>query len=229
MSIHCSLPLAHSLPSAEPAKPDHLQRMRHAAVLPAGEPQASRLDSIFLTMSPLSRQGASNVRCALCNGVTPVPPAGSEMAQLECGGCRTQLCYIRGASSVQCSVCNTVNLAMQGAPLCESGYAALAHALPLSPRKSGGTRQLRGLRHHADVRAPPCCRDARLTPLRRRYAYGAQSVKCAVCNFVTAARLASMLPYARGLTPHLLSCREGLLGLDTAAAGVSANCVALLA
>ena len=36
------------------------------------------------------------------------------MAQLECGGCRTQLMYIRGASSVQCSVCNTVNLAVQG-------------------------------------------------------------------------------------------------------------------
>ena len=37
------------------------------------------------------------------------------MAQLECGGCRTLLMYIRGASSVQCSVCNTVNLAVQGA------------------------------------------------------------------------------------------------------------------
>jgi LSD1 subclass zinc finger protein len=57
------------------------------------------------------------VRCALCNNVTPVPPAGTEMAQLECGGCRTLLMYIRGASSVQCSVCNTVNLAMQGASL----------------------------------------------------------------------------------------------------------------
>ncbi len=45
--------------------------------------------------------------CAAC--------AGTEMAQLECGGCRTLLMYIRGASSVQCSVCNTVNLAMQGA------------------------------------------------------------------------------------------------------------------
>lgn len=39
------------------------------------------------------------------------------MAQLECGGCRTLLMYIRGASSVQCSVCSTVNLAMQGAHL----------------------------------------------------------------------------------------------------------------
>mmetsp|Transcript_27013 Transcript_27013/g.37299 ORF Transcript_27013/g.37299 Transcript_27013/m.37299 type:complete len:174 (-) Transcript_27013:175-696(-) len=58
-------------------------------------------------------QGAQNVRCALCNNITSVPPAGSEMAQLVCGGCRTLLMYIRGASSVQCSQCNTVNLAMQ--------------------------------------------------------------------------------------------------------------------
>lgn len=57
-------------------------------------------------------QGASNVRCALCNNITPVPPAGTEMAQLECGGCRTLLMYVRGASSVQCAVCNTVNLAV---------------------------------------------------------------------------------------------------------------------
>mmetsp|Transcript_54780 Transcript_54780/g.174038 ORF Transcript_54780/g.174038 Transcript_54780/m.174038 type:complete len:115 (+) Transcript_54780:172-516(+) len=33
-------------------------------------------------------QGASNVRCALCNQITSVPPAGTEMAQLVCGGCR---------------------------------------------------------------------------------------------------------------------------------------------
>ena len=32
------------------------------------------------------------------------------MAQLDCGGCRTRLMYMRGAASVQCSVCNTVNL-----------------------------------------------------------------------------------------------------------------------
>lgn len=58
-------------------------------------------------------QGAQNVRCALCNNITSVPPAGTEMAQLVCGGCRTLLMYIRGATSVQCSQCNTVNLAMQ--------------------------------------------------------------------------------------------------------------------
>lgn len=40
--------------------------------------------------------------------------AGTEMAQLVCGGCHTLLMYIRGATSVQCSCCHTVNLAMEG-------------------------------------------------------------------------------------------------------------------
>jgi len=53
------------------------------------------------------------VRCALCNNITSVPPSGTEMAQLVCGGCRTLLMYVRGATSVQCSQCNTVNLSVQ--------------------------------------------------------------------------------------------------------------------
>ncbi|KAL7601652.1 protein LSD1 [Lactuca sativa] len=56
-------------------------------------------------------RGASNVCCALCNAVTPVPPPGMEMDQLICGGCRTLLMYTRGATSVRCSCCHTVNLA----------------------------------------------------------------------------------------------------------------------
>ncbi|KAJ7296363.1 hypothetical protein O6H91_07G099900 [Diphasiastrum complanatum] len=57
--------------------------------------------------------GATNVRCALCNCVTAVPPhGGTEMAQLICGGCRTMLMYLRGATTVQCTCCHTVNLAM---------------------------------------------------------------------------------------------------------------------
>ncbi|EPS73579.1 hypothetical protein M569_01179, partial [Genlisea aurea] len=54
--------------------------------------------------------GATNVRCALCSGVTTAPPPGMEMAQLICGGCRTLLMYPRGAASVRCSCCHTVNL-----------------------------------------------------------------------------------------------------------------------
>lgn len=36
------------------------------------------------------------------------------MAQLICGGCHTQLMYIRSANSVQCPCCHTVSLASQG-------------------------------------------------------------------------------------------------------------------
>ncbi|KAJ7542022.1 hypothetical protein O6H91_10G086100 [Diphasiastrum complanatum] len=57
-------------------------------------------------------QGATNVRCALCNYVTPIPPHGSDMAQLVCGGCHTLLMHLRGATSVQCSWCHTVNFTM---------------------------------------------------------------------------------------------------------------------
>lgn len=38
-------------------------------------------------------------------------PAGMDMSQLYCGGCRTLLMYTRGATSVRCSCCHTVNLA----------------------------------------------------------------------------------------------------------------------
>lgn len=40
----------------------------------------------------------------------PNVPAGMEMSQLYCGGCRTLLVYTRGATSVRCSCCNTINL-----------------------------------------------------------------------------------------------------------------------
>jgi len=39
--------------------------------------------------------------------------AGTQMAQLQCGGCHQLLMYTRGATSVQCSQCHTVNLVMQ--------------------------------------------------------------------------------------------------------------------
>ncbi|XP_043689862.1 protein LSD1-like [Telopea speciosissima] len=55
-------------------------------------------------------RGATNVRCAICNMITPAPLPGMEMA-LICGGCRTLLMYNRGATSVRCSCCHTINLA----------------------------------------------------------------------------------------------------------------------
>ncbi|XP_056684263.1 protein LSD1 isoform X6 [Spinacia oleracea] len=55
-------------------------------------------------------RGAPNVRCAVCNTVTPVQPAGLEMDQIICGCCHTLLMYTRGATSVRCLCCHTVNL-----------------------------------------------------------------------------------------------------------------------
>lgn len=49
-----------------------------------------------------------------CNKIHVSLWAGTEMAQLVCGGCHTLLMYIRGATSVQCSCCHTVNLALEG-------------------------------------------------------------------------------------------------------------------
>ncbi|KAJ0975768.1 hypothetical protein J5N97_017733 [Dioscorea zingiberensis] len=66
-------------------------------------------------------RGATNVCCAICNSITPVPPPATEMSQLYCGGCRTLLMYARGATSVRCSCCNTINLARS------SGGGHVAH------------------------------------------------------------------------------------------------------
>ncbi|XP_021737721.1 protein LSD1-like [Chenopodium quinoa] len=58
-------------------------------------------------------RGATNVRCAVCNIVTPVQSTaatGLEMDQIICGCCHTLLMYSRGATSVRCLCCHTVNL-----------------------------------------------------------------------------------------------------------------------
>ena len=78
--------------------------------------------------------------------------------------------YIRGASSVQCSVCSTVNLAVQGAHLlCSKRAAPHAHADPALCSQPNRARQLRGLWHHAHVRAAAAtsARFVRLTIPRR--------------------------------------------------------------
>ncbi|XP_020586441.1 protein LSD1-like [Phalaenopsis equestris] len=53
----------------------------------------------------------NNVRCAICNTITPVFSQPQDAAQLVCGGCHRLLMYARGATSVRCSCCNTINQA----------------------------------------------------------------------------------------------------------------------
>ncbi|XP_048491259.1 protein LSD1 isoform X3 [Beta vulgaris subsp. vulgaris] len=61
-------------------------------------------------------RGAPNVRCAVCNTVTPVQSPGLEMDQIICGCCHTLLMYSRGAASVRCLCCHTVNLTSSNPP-----------------------------------------------------------------------------------------------------------------
>ncbi|KAL9273609.1 LOL1-like protein [Drosera capensis] len=111
--------------------------------------------------------GATSVCCAVCNAVTPVPPPGTEMAQLICGGCHTLLMYIRGATSVQCSCCHTINLALEDLLL----YLIF----------EVNVRSVK-LMYAANQVAHVNCGNCRMLLM---YQYGARSVKCAVCNFVT--------------------------------------------
>ncbi|XP_071911301.1 protein LOL3-like isoform X4 [Coffea arabica] len=58
-------------------------------------------------------RGATNVCCAFCNALTPVPPPQlpppvSNVAHVNCGNCRTTLMYPYGAPSVKCAVCHYI-------------------------------------------------------------------------------------------------------------------------
>ncbi|KAG7011533.1 Protein LOL1 [Cucurbita argyrosperma subsp. argyrosperma] len=118
--------------------------------------------------------GATSVCCAVCNAVTAVPPPGTEMAQLVCGGCHTLLMYIRGATSVQCSCCHTVNLALEAPIMNISILCSLRTYIRI--RSSNDCLGMQTLVAHVS------CGNCRMLLM---YQYGARSVKCAVCNFVT--------------------------------------------
>nr|KYP35984.1 hypothetical protein KK1_042921 [Cajanus cajan] len=120
--------------------------------------------------------GATSVCCAVCNAVTAVPPPGTEMAQLVCGGCHTLLMYIRGATSVQCSCCHTVNLALEDIKTC---FFCELNQYDLSPYFVGKHQMCIVT---ANQVAHVNCGNCRMLLM---YQYGARSVKCAVCNFVT--------------------------------------------
>ncbi|KAK2966365.1 hypothetical protein RJ640_021509 [Escallonia rubra] len=86
--------------------------------------------------------------------------AGMDMSQLICGGCRTLLMHARGATSVRCSCCHTVNLVPE--------KVNTENADPGAP-----------VPHNL---AHVNCGNCRTMLM---YPYGAQSVKCAVCQHVT--------------------------------------------
>ncbi|XP_057537323.1 protein LSD1-like isoform X3 [Amaranthus tricolor] len=101
-------------------------------------------------------RGAPNVRCAICDTVSPVQPTGLEMDQIICGCCHTLLMYSRGALSVRCLCCRTVNLT-NGTPVFWLGGAS---------------------NQYSTVR----CGNCQMTLM---YPYRAPSVKCAICQYIT--------------------------------------------
>ncbi|AEE84322.1 LSD1 zinc finger family protein [Arabidopsis thaliana] len=129
-------------------------------------------------------RGASNVRCALCNTINmvPPPPPPHDMAHIICGGCRTMLMYTRGASSVRCSCCQTTNLVP------ESSFTLLFDNI-LKVLKTKLLDGPGGLAHSNQVAHAPSSQVAQINCGHCRttlmYPYGASSVKCAVCQFVT--------------------------------------------
>ena len=98
---------------------------------------------------------------------------GTEMAQLVCGGCHTLLMYIRGATSVQCSCCHTINLALEGnlsSKHCHNHLIILFLNIDIVNCLT------------ANQVAHVNCGNCRMLLM---YQYGARSVKCAVCQFIT--------------------------------------------
>ncbi|WVZ26630.1 hypothetical protein V8G54_005174 [Vigna mungo] len=129
-------------------------------------------------------RGATNVCCALCNTITSVPPPGMDMSQLYCGGCRTLLMYTRGATSVRCSCCHTVNL-VPGQGLSIGGsWGKMVMVISLGTYLSMELLTLTlllGITLVFKVAHVHCgnCRTALMYP------YGAPSVKCAICHYIT--------------------------------------------
>lgn len=107
---------------------------------------------------------------------------GTEMAQLVCGGCHTLLMYIRGATSVQCSCCHTINLALEG-----NVNPKYCHDNLIKLVKFQKCEHLFTANQVAHVN----CGNCRMLLM---YQYGARSVKCAVCQFITSVGV-SIKPY----------------------------------
>lgn len=152
-------------------------------------------------------QGAANVRCSQCQHLTPVAaspaaapqPAQPARAQLQCSGCNIMLMYPRGAANVQCAVCGVVNSAQQvcGTPLqrlllpprcCTDAGAVALHRQSVHNSRTGALA-VGGLFNRSRAAVLQANRVAHLQCQGCRtwlmYAYGARSVRCAVCEAIT--------------------------------------------
>ncbi|KAF4354909.1 hypothetical protein F8388_013858 [Cannabis sativa] len=116
------------------------------------------------------------------------PPSNGAQSQLVCSGCRNLLLYPVGATSVCCAVCNAVTAVPP--PEEQQVCNVLVVTLLILPWKGLiRTWELlffsRVVEMHnvtANQVAHVNCGNCRMLLM---YQYGARSVKCAVCNFVT--------------------------------------------
>ncbi|KAF3510497.1 hypothetical protein F2Q69_00009206, partial [Brassica cretica] len=100
--------------------------------------------------------------------------------QLVCHGCRNTLLYPRGATNVRCALCNTVNMIP---------HHPSPHGMDMAHIVCGGCRTMLYVYPWSNTNTVPSnqfahinCGNCRTTLM---YPYGASSVKCAVCQFVT--------------------------------------------
>ncbi|XP_073061216.1 uncharacterized protein [Primulina eburnea] len=91
-------------------------------------------------------RGATNVRCTLCNMVTPVPPTATapmpnHVAHVNCGNCCITLMYPAGAPSVKCSICHYIlNVNMDYTRSSLQMHQTVGNSLPASkPSTSSAT------------------------------------------------------------------------------------------
>ncbi|KAL5181658.1 Protein LOL1 [Glycine soja] len=130
------------------------------------------------------------------------PPPNGAQSQLVCSGCRNLLLYPVGATSVCCAVCNavttvpppgTVQFLHRNGPVSLWRLSHFPHVHPWSHKcamllLSHGQSSFGS--HYfvcmnivtANLVAHVNCGNCKML---LRYQYGARSVKCAVCSFVT--------------------------------------------
>ncbi|WVZ59913.1 hypothetical protein U9M48_009997 [Paspalum notatum var. saurae] len=113
-------------------------------------------------------------------------------SQIVCHACRTVLLYPRGASSVCCAVCQSITTvpppAVEMAQLICGGCRTLLMYTRSANTDSGNdTLVFLAVNNIAHVNCGQC----RTTLM---YPYGAPSVKCAICNYVTTTGVNTVSP-----------------------------------
>ncbi|RVW46290.1 Protein LOL2 [Vitis vinifera] len=108
----------------------------------------------------------------------------AEMAQMVCGSCRRLLSYPQGTRHVECSCCQTVNFVLEGSSL----PFFLTKSWLLSIKKILFNISMLPFPAHqvGQVKCGSCA-------VLLMYPYGAPSVRCSSCRFVTEIGVCSLM------------------------------------